>query len=223
MAGMEGGGGVGAGGGDKADKELLNMLYRVRRTACEMLVARDYLLERKEVEMTKEDFEKEYVKDGKLDRENLTAFAKKKDDPTEQIFVFFPDEAKVGVAKIKKFAERMKNEQVFRAIMVVQQSLTPFAKQCLVEMAPKYILEVFQEQELLVNITRHTLVPTHQILSDDEKKTLLERYKVKETQLPRVQHSDPVARFYGLNRGQVVRIIRPSETAGRYVMYRICV
>ena len=77
----------------------------------------------------------------------------------------------------------MKNEQVFRAIMVVQQSLTPFAKQCLVEMAPKYILEVFQEQELLVNITRHTLVPTHQILSDDEKKTLLERYKVKETQL----------------------------------------
>ena len=132
-------------------------------------------------------------------------------------------EAKVGVAKIKQFAERMKDEQVFRAIMVVQQSLTPFAKQCLVEMAPKYILEVFQEQELLVNITRHTLVPTHQILSDDEKKTLLERYKVKETQLPRVQHSDPVARFYGLNRGQVVRIIRPSETAGRYVMYRICV
>lgn len=106
MAGMEGGGGVGAGGGDKADKELLNMLYRVRRTACEMLVARDYLLERKEVEMTKEDFEKEYVKDGKLDRENLTAFAKKKDDPTEQIFVFFPDVSERRAAPLR-FGERV--------------------------------------------------------------------------------------------------------------------
>lgn len=42
-------------------------------------------------------------------------------------------------------------------------------------MANQYKLEEFSESDLLVNITHHTLVPKHEILSIEQKKALLER------------------------------------------------
>lgn len=101
--------------------------------------------------------------------------------------MFFPEEEKVGVTSIKQLCERMKSENVSRALMVISNKLTPFAKNTLLQTESKYKIEVFLEQELLVNITKHILVPSHRVLSDEDKKSLLAQYKVKESQLPRIQ------------------------------------
>ena len=42
------------------------------------------------------------------------------DDPTDQMFVFFPEEAKVGIRTIRSYCKRMQEENITRAIIVVQ-------------------------------------------------------------------------------------------------------
>lgn len=119
------------------------------------------------------------------------------------MFVFFPDDPKIGIKVVKNYCQRMQEENISRAIIVVQQGMTPSARQALTDMAPKYILEQFSESELLINITEHELVPEHIVLTPEEKAELLMKYKLKESHLMRIQAGDPVARYFGLKRGQV--------------------
>merc|ERR1712168_1416481 len=178
-------------------------MWRIRKTVMQMCHDRGYLVTQDELDQT---------------IEQLVAH---NEDPTDQMFVFFPEEEKVGIKTIKQYCTRMQEESISRAIIVVQNGMTPSAKQALVDMAPKYILEQFLETELLVNVTEHDLVPEHVVLTTEEKTELLTRYKLKDHQLPRIQQGDTIARYYGLKRGNIIKIIRPSETAGRYVTYRI--
>jgi DNA-directed RNA polymerase I, II, and III subunit RPABC1 len=106
-------------------------LFRVRKTCLKMLSKRGYIVDEEDINMSTEDFRVKFGDDPS--RESLTIFVEKADDPSDQLFVFFPADEKVGVKPIKTYCTRMKEENVLRAVIVVKGNLTPFAKQAVKE------------------------------------------------------------------------------------------
>jgi DNA-directed RNA polymerases I, II, and III subunit RPABC1 len=204
----------------------LTRLFRVRRTICELLQERKYNVSDENLNMTIENFRDNYSRDGNIDRigmrVSVSMIRRTAEDPEESIMVFFADEMKLGVKPIKEYQEQLTANGIKRCIVVIRSGITPLAKKAMDTYKDfGTIMELFKEEELLVNITKHKLVPKHTLLMPDEKKALLAKYKLKETQLPRIIMGDPISRYYGLRKGDVVKIERNSETAGRYVTYRL--
>lgn len=139
------------------------------------------------------------------------------------IWVEFLEDTSVGIKQMRTFAQHLSQHSFHTGILITSVQITPAALKIIPAVWSETKIECFVEQDLLVNITHHELVPKHVLLSQEERRQLLTRYRLKDTQLPRIQVGDPVARYLGLRRGQVVKIIRKSETAGRYASYRLCV
>ncbi|KAI9661221.1 MAG: DNA-directed RNA polymerases II 24 kDa polypeptide (RNA polymerase II subunit 5) [Bathelium mastoideum] len=220
-------------------KEVYRM-YRVWRTTRQMLKDRGYELLEEEIEIPFEEFKRRNTTEqGVLSRGNMAFSAKPSQEMIEKyrepasktkpasdnigtVWVEFNGDPNVGIKQLRTFVHTIASHNFYTGIFVSKSAVTGAALKVIPTILPQ-IVEVFDESDLLVNITKHELVPKHVLLSPDEKKALLQRYRLKETQLPRIQKDDPVARYLGLRRGQVVKIIRRSETAGRYASYRWCI
>lgn len=109
------------------------------------------------------------------------------------------------------------------ALLITGSNPGGVLKNAIMSLRPAHHIEVFTYSELLVDITEHEYVPEHTVLTEEEKQALLKRYTVNEAQLPRMTIDDPISRYFGLTYGQVVKIIRKSNAAGRSVTYRVVV
>ena len=203
-------------------KILLPKLFRAYRTLNKMMEDRGYIVEESQKELTFSD----WVKNNN-NRTTLNGIFYKKDQNNPDIIIrlYFEylEGLKISANDISLFFTNMKDAKADTGIIIISGTLTSQAKQKMADINYELQIECFNISELMVNITEHSYVPKHILLNDEEKALLLKRYKIKENQLPKILTSDPIARYLGLRRGNVVKIIRDSETAGKYVTYRITV
>lgn len=137
------------------------------------------------------------------------------DDNGDKICVFLEPTTKLSTQKVQEYSNVAHTLECSRCIVVYMESITPKAKQNIAELVNTGLrIEPFQYNELQINITKHELVPQHTKLSTEDSKRFLKKYGNNH---PVLSTLDPVSRFYGFCRGDVVRVTRK----GGYVVHRI--
>jgi DNA-directed RNA polymerase subunit H len=150
---------------------------------------------------------------------NAIQYTVKMNDKEKGIIWAVTTDGTVGVAYIMQLKKTMDDAEIENGIITTVGKFTHTAK----TRSKKFGIELIPKNFPSFNVFDHDFVSKHEILSPEERKKLLENYKVQPYQLPRINASDPAIIAVGANPGDVVRVIRKSPTAGRYIAYRYVV
>ncbi len=71
-----------------------------------------------------------------------------------------------------------------------------------------------------VKTVSHYLIPKHSKVSEKDKRVLLDSYQITVKELPKILRKDPAIAHLDVEVGDVIRIERKSDTAGKATGYR---
>ncbi|KAF8403606.1 hypothetical protein HHK36_011710 [Tetracentron sinense] len=191
--------------------------YLSRRTVFEMLRDRCYDVPDSEIDLSLQDFRSIYGQ--KPDLERLRISVPLLSDPSKRILVIFCGTDVVKVSIIRGISSQIVNKDNLTGVMLILQNKITSQAQQAVDVFP-FKVEIFQITDLLMNITKHILMPKHEILTNEEKQKLLKKLNLEDNQIPRMLKKDAIARYYGLEKGQVVKSTYDGEITDSHVSYR---
>ncbi|EOY19923.1 RNA polymerase II fifth largest subunit, putative isoform 1 [Theobroma cacao] len=138
-----------------------------------------------------------------------------------EILVVFMGTNDIRKATVCALKGQILNESLSGLILILQSKMNSFALKELKNFPFK--VELFKIADLYVNITKHFLMPKHEVLTAEEKQKLLKKYQLEDKQLPQMLQTDPIARYYGLEKGQVVKVTYSEEFVQFHEQYRCVV
>ncbi|KAJ3681056.1 hypothetical protein LUZ60_015545 [Juncus effusus] len=191
--------------------------FLARRTVLEMLRDRGYSVPETEIERSLADFRAWW--NPNLDLDQLTVCYTLATDLSKKIKVLFLGPEAVKIATIRDIHNRVSKDGLSRLILVLQSKISSRARDAM-KLIFSFKVEIFQLNELLVNITKHVLERNHIVLNPEQKIEFLTKYKVDVSQLPRMLENDAVSRYYGLEKGTVLKIAYEGDLTGSYVTYK---
>jgi DNA-directed RNA polymerase subunit H len=71
------------------------------------------------------------------------------------------------------------------------------------------------------DILKHELVPEHVILSKSEINKIIKKLDIHPEELPKIKSDDPVIKAIEAKSGDIIKITRKSQTAGKFITYRL--
>lgn len=137
----------------------------------------------------------------------------------------------VGIVLMNGLYKLMKEKGLERVIVITEGRYTHAVKkgakqrneEALKQGTKSKPIELIPTTFPVFEIFNHVLVPKHEILTEEEKQQILAKYKIQPYKMPQIKSIDPVVKAIGAIPGDVLRIIRKSQTAGEHITYRYVV
>jgi DNA-directed RNA polymerase I, II, and III subunit RPABC1 len=132
--------------------------------------------------------------------------------------------SKFKFADLKKFIQTKDNENITNIVLIFKDKINSFNPKNIEEFN-NINLQIFLIKELLFNISKHNLVPKHEVIKDQtEISELVKHYNLKsKLQFPIILKTDPMARYLNVQSSEIVKVTRVSPSAGESILYRCCV
>lgn len=202
------------------DFEIIDNVYRSRTTLLTILEMRGY-----NVEPFRKFSPAEIEVAGSVSETfaPLGFVAKHKDFPDQSVDVRY---ARVSRQKIMSFFEDIPANSQTEVIVMTLDPVTDMHHKAALELfLPPYQIHVsfFHIPHIVNNPLNHFLVPKHEIVPTSEHKALMDKFHMtSKGKFPLVRyHIDPIVRIIGGIPGDIIKITRPSPSAGWYDMYRV--
>jgi DNA-directed RNA polymerase subunit H (RpoH/RPB5) len=146
-----------------------------------------------------------------LDKEDLIISALKPNG--EQVSVYFNMSPKFDTKSMKEIIFLMEQEGIDHSIVVYKDNITAATSNILSQTIDLKI-ELFAEEDLQINITKHCLQPKFVRLNKDDTIHFKEQFGIK---FPSLRHDKPISRFYDYQKGDVIQIERDGMFTFRIV------
>lgn len=127
------------------------------------------------------------------------------------------DKKEVGLAAIRNLVKEAENRGITYVILAIQDGLSKQAKQYLPTL--NIHMEYWLFDELKYNPTRHYLVPRHKKISREDFPMQIKEGLTLEEALPKILHTDKIARYYNFQKGDLIQVDRTIPTP--HTFYRI--
>jgi|GEM_PF-1471742 len=75
-------------------------------------------------------------------------------------------------------------------------------------------IQIFRENIMLEDLISHYYQPKFELMTPTEAEDYKREYNVDDYGIKKMMKSDPVARYFGLKKGDLIKIIRPSPLSG---------
>lgn len=160
------------------------LLSKAMRFCIEMLEQRDYT---------------------SLDIQEDRIIATKPDN--RQMIVFLSTVPKFNVKSMSEYISITNEIGIKHLLIIYKDGVTASTRKAIEQLQDDIYIELFAEENLQLNITKHRLQPIFQTLSAQDNKEFKLKYGLK---FPIMKKDDPIACFYDYKKGDIIRVIRKN-------------